>query len=158
MRTLADNKAGLRRAPIGNEEAIAINQQYAGHPGMRVKAWIPTTPPIEKYYRVIGSIGHTGEQESCSKGWKINKDAATISTPPIPAAAAGQRSEDGRGSIRKSPRCLSYVPPSSSSSLLSASSAPAAAAFDDASISGTPAPLSRWLRTAPILNLDRTYE
>merc|ERR1719272_76196 len=71
---------------LGNEEAIAINQQYAGHPGMRVKAWTPSTPAIDKYYIVTGTIGHTGKQEGCSKGWKVNKDTSTISTPPIPTA------------------------------------------------------------------------
>ena len=96
---------------LGNEEAIAINQQYAGHPGMRVKAWTPSTPAIEKYYIVTGSIGHTAKQEGCSKGWKVNKENSnsdvqgfnvTISTPPIPTAS-GDVAADAPG------RCLAYV-------------------------------------------------
>merc|ERR1712166_822676 len=102
---------------LGNEEAIAINQQYAGHPGMRVKAWTPSTPAIDKYYIVTGTIGHTGKQEGCSKGWKVNKDTSTISTPPIstatataPATAALAASD--APAAAPAGRCLSYVPSS----------------------------------------------
>jgi hypothetical protein len=66
---------------VGNTEAIAVNQQYTTHPGMLVKAWTPSTPAIKNYYVTTASLGHTDDKALCAKGWKVNAEAGTVSTP-----------------------------------------------------------------------------
>ena len=80
---------------IGNQEAIAVNQQYAGHPGMLVKSWTPATPAITEYFVATGSLGHTGAQEDCQIGWAYTAATRSVATP-TPSAASG-------------PHCLAFL-------------------------------------------------
>jgi hypothetical protein len=65
---------------IGNTEAIAVNQQFAGHPGMLIKSWTPSNPSIEHYYITTGSLGHTADQSLCGQGWAHDEATGRIST------------------------------------------------------------------------------
>ena len=77
---------------ISNPEAIAVNQQYAGHPGRLAKSWTPATPAIKEYFVTTGSLGHTGGEEDCQAGWKYNPSTRTVATPtPKSASPTGAK-------------------------------------------------------------------
>lgn len=84
---------------IGNTEAIAVNQQWSGHPGWLVKAWTPqgaSDPPIKEWYVTTESLGHTADQSHCDIGWQFNPASQTVTTP---AHAGGVESKP----------CLAYL-------------------------------------------------
>lgn len=80
---------------ISNREAIAINQRYAGHPGMLVKSWTPTIPKIKEFFVTTGSLGHTGAQKDCQTGWKYEAATQRVTTP-TPSSVSG-------------PHCLAFI-------------------------------------------------
>ena len=71
---------------IGNIEALAVNQQWSGHPGWLVKAWTP--PGTRRWYITTESLGHRAEQVQCGVGWKYNTATKRVNTPPLPEGAA----------------------------------------------------------------------
>ena len=58
---------------VTNKEALAVNQQYAGHPGRLVRHWTPTSAANSPTYAV------TADLNSCQQGWSYNKETLQVS-------------------------------------------------------------------------------
>lgn len=72
----------FHRPIVTNEEAIRINQQYAGHPGRLVRAWTPSqhrsaavvgAPPPQQHQFVV-----TADLHSCQAGWGYDNTTGHI--------------------------------------------------------------------------------
>lgn len=71
---LRDNSTYQRVWPIiSNREAIAVNQQWAGHPGMLVSSWNPSSNST--YYVWGVACNSTDKTQS---GWYYNVTAKTL--------------------------------------------------------------------------------
>ena len=57
---------------ITNREAIAVNQQWAGHPGRLVKSWTPAAAKAAPNFLV------TADLNSCQRGWSHNATTGQV--------------------------------------------------------------------------------
>jgi hypothetical protein len=83
---------------ISNVEAIAVNQQWAGHPGRLIRAWnLNPTPP-------------SGDTDSYAVGFPCNRsDSAQLGFSYNPATKQVERTAPGSSSSAAAKRCLQEV-------------------------------------------------
>lgn len=58
---------------ISNKEAIAVNQQWAGHPGMLVKSWNPSSASLNYLWGVP-----CDSSDASQSGWSYNTKSKAL--------------------------------------------------------------------------------
>ena len=66
---------------ITNKEAIAVNQQWAGHPGKLVKEFTPSQPPAPATYGGFAYAVACNSSDETQKGWSFESDKSLVIGP-----------------------------------------------------------------------------
>ena len=113
---------------VTNEEAISINQQYAGHPGRLVRAWTPTptpTPTPTNQTQTSHTLNTplsfvvTADLHSCQTGWSYDTATKHIM-------------RNGAGDVGSSSSCITVPPPANGNT--NGSAALGSTYYDDAAL------------------------
>ena len=94
---------------ISNQDALRVNQQWAGHPGRLVRAWSPPTPPAGPLF----ALGEPCNASAADQhGFRYNPATQAVELQPM-----GQALPLCLGMIQPRPNASLAKPPSPSSDL-----------------------------------------